>query len=113
MAFRLDWRGVMLQQQINSAMQAGLEETAAACIAPAKQRTPVRTGILQGSIKVDDDGAQRKDGGWSVLWGSFDVNYAYFVETGTGRTHARAMLRSAADQEYPSLHERIQRRMLW
>lgn len=113
MTFRLDWRGVMLQQQIDSATQAGLEETAAACIAPAKSRTPVRTGILQGSIKVDEEGAKRTDGGWSVLWGSFDVNYAYFVETGTGRTHARAMLRTASDQEYPSLPERIQRRVLW
>ena len=45
------------------------------------------------------------------LWGSFDVNYAIYVEMGTGRMRAQPYLRPAADHQYPMLAERIKRRV--
>lgn len=107
MSFELDWRGDRIKEIVAEAARLGIDETTAAAVTPAKERTPVRTGTLQGSIQFR---AARREGNRIVgSFGSYDVNYALWVEIGAKGRPGRHMLRQAADQEFPKLGERIKR----
>lgn len=95
-----------LRHQAQEASRRGIDRTLAGCIAPAKSRTPVVSGTLQGSIRFEP----AKVEGWRVVgqWGSFDVNYSIFVETGANGRPGRNMLRGTADEQYPNLPHEIE-----
>ena len=90
------------------AVKSGIDDTLTDAVPAAKSRTPVLTGLLQGSIQSRPAVEQRQR--VVGLWGSFDVNYAAVVESGTRRRPGRNMLRAAADQIYPSLRRNIRAR---
>lgn len=104
--FNLRWLGAAIVARAESAIDRGLEETAARCVVFAKGQVRVRTATLQGSIRYEPPR------GNSVLWGSFDVNYAIYQEMGTYKMAAKPYLRPAADAEYPQLASRI-RAAMW
>lgn len=105
----LRWRGDEVRRAVMAAARGGIDETMARAVVEAKRRVPVLTGTLQGSLQMRP--ARERGGGVVGLWGSFSVQYAVYVEMGTGRMGARPYLRPAADQEYPGLAGRIQRRL--
>ena len=106
--FRLFWKGDQIKDRLLNAARQGIDETMAAGVVEAKNNTPVVTGTLQGSIQFRP---ARIEGDRVVgRWGSFDVNYAIYVETGTRGRPGVNMLRRAADQEEPKLLDRIRER---
>jgi hypothetical protein len=100
----LDWRGKQVKAHMHEAARLAIDETTASCVGPAKDRVHVKTRILQGSIQFRP--AEQKGNRITGLWGSFDVNYAFWQEV-LPEPRGRAYLRPAADQEYPKLWERI------
>ena len=108
--FRYIDKSRQVLRAIQRAQIDGLDETLAKCVREAKPITPVITGILQGSIKFEP--AQKKGLKITGFWGSFDVNYALWVEIGS---HGRAgvfMLTSTADDVYPELAGNIKRHLI-
>ena len=97
----LDWKGEDLKRKIETAQRQAIDATMAGCIVEAKERVPVRTATLQGSIRMEP---ARPVGDMVVgRWGSFEVNYALWVEIGTARMSGTPYLRPAADHQYPLL----------
>ena len=106
--FRLFWKGDQIKDRLLNAARQGIDETMAAGVNTAKPLTPVDTTTLQGSERIEP---ARIEGDRAIgLWGSFDVGYAIYVETGTRGRPGVNMLRRAADQEYPKLLDRIRER---
>ena len=135
--FRLDWKGDQIKDRLLTAARQGIDETMAACVVDAKRETPVRTGALQGSVRFEP--AKVRGNEAKGTWGSFDINYAFYIEVGVqagvatvqahtrqnksgkissvrshtrryGSREGRNMLRNAADNEYPKLKKRIAKR---
>ena len=129
----LDWRGQRVADNTILATGRAMNGLLADCVVEAKQRVPVRTSVLQGSIQMRP--ARQLDADTLVAyWGSFAVRYARFVEEGTaphiirprtagalywpGAAHpvplvhhpgsrARPFLKPVAEQRYPELPTRI------
>lgn len=108
-----NWTGDALQARVITACKAGIDETMAACVSDAKQNYyeghGLITTMLQGSIMLRP--AEERAGAVVGQWGSFDVNYARYVEEGTGRMTGQGQLQGAADKEYPKLAARIRKRL--
>ena len=123
---QLDWKGPQVRRAIERASEWGIDKTTSECVRDAKENVPVRTGALQGSIRMQP--ATRRGKYIEGTWGSFDVNYALAIELGNpsliprdadnrreslpyssrGRnTGNRGFLRGAADKQYPKLAGRI------
>ena len=105
--FELNWRGEEVKQATIQAARYAIDETTAAAVNEAKPNTPVVTGTLQGSIRIEP--AHVENNIVVGRWGSFAVNYAFFVEVGRRGRAGRNMLRNAADSQYPQLRERIRK----
>ena len=137
--YDVDWNGPAVKRIVFDATLAGINSTMGSCVRSAQENTPVLTGNLRRSIKIQDLAAEERNV-ISGLWGSADVNYALAIEAGLmSRTvnvqaHTRKlksgkvqqvsahtrnqtarpgvyMLRNAADQHYPSLRSRIASRV--
>ncbi len=108
MATQLRWRGAQVKDKLLRAAKDGIDETTAESVTEAKRIVPVDTSTLQGSIRFDPAQIGRN----KVVgeWGSFDVDYAIYVELGTYKMRAQPYLRPTADREYPKLKGRIARR---
>ena len=129
---RFEWYGKKVSKKTEIATRVAMDKTMAACIAEAKKLVPVKTGLLQGSIRMKP--TANLGGRLIGYWGSFNVKYAIYVELGTkphiirpknkkalywpGAAHPvmvvhhpgtekRPYLRPAADREYPLLRRRI------
>lgn len=109
----LEWRGDDVKRHVLQATLGGMDETLAACVRTAKPMYRPGHGLvtatLQGSIQMRP--AQLRGDVVVGVWGSFDVNYAIYVEMGTGKMAAQGQLRRSADIEYPRLADRIRRRL--
>jgi len=130
----LKWYGDAIKKKVQAAQRKGINETMAACLREAKSRVPVRTGLLQGSLRMTPATIR----GNQIIgeWGSYQVNYARVVEFGMrphiilpvnkkalywkGAAHpvkvvhhpgtkGKPYLRPAAEKEYPTLGRRIKR----
>ena len=106
--FRLDWKGDEVKKRWLKAARQGIDETMAACVVEAMKNTPVVTGTLQGSEEFEK--AVIRGDVVSGRWGSYDVEYAFYVEVGARGRPGKNMLRDAADKEYPKLKKRIAER---
>jgi hypothetical protein len=135
---KMEWHGDARMMDLLEAMRWGIDSMMADCIKTAKGLVPRRTTILQGSIQMRPSVIQ----GVQVTghWGSYAVNYAWYVEAGTrphmifprvkkalywkGAAHpvpwvshpgtaARPYLQPAADQHYPSLPLRVRAKLAW
>ena len=105
----LKWNGELVKRNTIEAAKWGVDATMAACVREAKGRVRVDTTTLQGSIEMRP--AQQQGDDVVGLWGSFSVNYAIFVEMGTGRMSAQPYLWPSADHQYPKLPDRIKRKL--
>lgn len=101
------WKGDEVVAKVEAATKLAIDQTTAAAVNRAKSEHPWknRTGTLEGSLQMRSARAE----GLQIRgeWGSFDVNYAIFLELGTANMPAMPYLRPAADAEYPRLAERI------
>ena len=104
----LQWHGPDIVDRVKKASRQGIDDTLNDAVPEAKERTPVVTGLLQGSIQARP--ATIRGDNISGLWGSFDVEYARVVEEGAQNRPARRMLQQAADENYPNLRDNILRR---
>ena len=99
----LKWYGDKILRDVNHEVKRAMTKVMASGIQTAKAQHPpnVRTGTYQGSIQLRPviERAGQKVG----FWGSFDVNYAIYLEMGTVYIQEYRPLRNAADQHYPEL----------
>jgi hypothetical protein len=129
---RLVWHGKDITEKVVKAAKLSIDQTLAQCVLRAKKLVPVKTSALQGSIQMR--AAERTSYGARGEWGSYNIKYAIFVETGTnphmiyprnkkalywpGASHpvksvrhpgtkAQPFLVPAAREEYPKLGDRI------
>lgn len=100
-----NWNGKKIERKYLDASRRGVDLTTARCVAPAKRLTPVITGTAQGSIQSRPSRVER--GGIVGVWGSFQVDYFFWLEIGARGRPGHFMLRRAADQIYPSLRSTI------
>lgn len=80
--FVVNWRGPEVEAKVRYATRWGMDSVMADCVTTSKSMVPVKTAILQGSIRMRPavDLGDRIEG----YWGSFAVKYARWVEEGTG-----------------------------
>ena len=104
----LEWNGKIVQRKTIEAAKWGIDATTTACVREAKIEVPVITATLQGSIEMRP--AQQRGREVVGIWGSFNVDYAIFVEKGTSRMSGHPYLLPAADHQYPKLAGRIKRK---
>jgi HK97 gp10 family phage protein len=92
-----------LSSALRSALAVVVEETAAEIEAGAKERVPVDTGYLRGSISHEAKG----------LSGSVSVgaDYGFWVEVGTEHRSPRPYLTPAVEGEKESFQQRIKKRL--
>lgn len=101
----MEWNGEEIKRKAIEVAKWGVDATTAACVREAKVEVPVVTATLQGSIEMRP--AQERGSEVVGIWGSFNVDYAIYVEAGTSRMSAHPYLRPAADHQYPKLADRI------
>lgn len=101
----LDWKGDEVRRRAHAAARRGIDATTAACVLGAKSSHPWqnRTGTLEGSLQMRPAVAV----GPAIMgrWGSFDVNYALWLEVRWAGRYR--YLLPQADQQYPLLAGRI------
>lgn len=107
------WRGTEIAAKVQTAARIGLDQTTAAAATHAKQNHEWNnvTGTLEGSLQARPAETVNFTT-LLALWGSFDVEYAIWLEIGTAVMAERPYLRPAADAEYPKLLERIRAALL-
>jgi hypothetical protein len=103
-----------VEKAVKSATQDGMDETMALCVQRAKGTVRVDTAALQGSIMFKP--AHYEGNTLVAEWGSYGIEYAIYQEIGPvsgSRSWAfTPYLRPARDAEYPSIVQRIAKRMV-
>jgi hypothetical protein len=97
------WQGDAIKAKMAVAVRVGMNETLAKAVNHAKGSVPVDTSVLQGSLRMEPAGGSPLKGSF----GSYDVNYAIYVEMGTSRMGAQPYIRPAVDAEFPQIGKRI------
>ena len=129
----LEWNGEQVKAKVERATRVGIDQTTAACVIAAKNRLQPGRGYEYGTLKrsVQMRPAKKDALGLVGLWGSFDVNYAIYIELGTPPhwigspvkikgvgwryigmhpgTSPIPYLRISADEQYPLLPGRIRK----
>lgn len=110
---RLDWNGDKLIAQVEEATRAAINDVTAEAAddARATHSWVSRTGNLETEI-VTEDAADNGD----QIVGRFGTTrrrgfYGLFHEEGTKHEYERPFLRPAADRAFPTLADRIARRL--
>lgn len=104
----LNWKGQALTAKILRASAAGVNETLADAVAQAKNDHPGWNNIsttAEGSVRIVEP-ARASAGVIEGKWGSVGVEYVWYLEFNHG-----SFLRNAADATYPTLKQRILRRL--
>jgi hypothetical protein len=113
----LEWNGDKIAEKMKAAQREGIMRTlgvwsgeqGSGCIPEAKELVHYQYGTLQRSIKMDDKGVVFTNTGAEVLWGSFDVNYAFWQEVLPTEKGGKKYLRPSADKHYPQLADNIRK----
>lgn len=132
----INWNDKEIKKKTLDATRLAMDRIMAKCIVEAKGDVSVKTATLQGSIRMEP--TKLKGGDLVGIWGSYNVKYAIYIETGTdpyiirpkskkalfwpGASHpvkvvhhpgikAQPFLRPAADKYYPNLPGEIRRAM--
>lgn len=102
---RFTWRGDQVKQVALGNARRAIDETTAACVHGAKSdhRWQNRTGTLEGSLQMRP--ATIVGSRVRGRWGSFDVNYAIYLELRWGGRYR--YLFPQADLHYPRLAARL------
>lgn len=108
-AFRLTWRQRAIEEHLDEATKAGLNDTMEACVEQAKINAPVLTGALREDIAYQP--AQESGSRIVGRWGNWTIPYAIYQEDGTIYIQAKRYLQRAQDQEYPKTAARIRSHM--
>lgn len=103
----IDWRGDEVKKKALAATVMGMKQTMSDCLTTAKDRVHIRTGTLQRSIKMRAPEIRGSD--VVGLWGSWDVNYAFWQEVLPLEKGGKPYLRPAADEHYTHLGKNIRR----
>jgi hypothetical protein len=110
---RLDWRGAELVARMRTASRLAVNEAvdAAADDARASHEWVNRTGQLEEEIVTEHASPRARNP--VARFGTTRRRgfYGLFHEEGTVSEYARPFLRPAADRHFPSLAERIRRRL--
>lgn len=110
---KLDWRGAALVERVRAAATAGVNETvdAAADDARVSHEWLDRTGQLEEEIVTEH--ADNREANPRASFGTTRRRgfYGLFHEEGTEHEFARPFLRPAGDRNFPTLAERIRRRL--
>lgn len=109
MSSHVEWKGDEIVSNMGKATALGIDQVLALCVEDAKENHTFenQTGLLEGSIQSRP--AKAVGLKWVGVWGSFAVEYAIFVESGTVKLRARPFLRPAAARQYPKLPEQIRK----
>lgn len=105
----LTWNGDAIQQKALDAARFGIDQTTALAVTGAKSELypghGLVTSVLQGSLRSEPATIR----GEVIVgrWGSFIVDYALFIEVGSGRFQGYHYLQNNADKQYPQLAGRI------
>ena len=105
----LKWNDKPVIEKVLLATRKGMDSVMSKCVREAKATVPVVTTTLQGSIRMEP--AKQVENELVGVWGSYNVDYAIFVELGTSKMSAQSYLRPAADRFYPTLPGEIRRFM--
>lgn len=124
---RLDWQGERLAERVRGAARAGVNETVDAARDDAKathepmwENTPTKWskegGQLEEEIVSEHAGQESLQAYGPDPVGRFGFArkrgfYGYFHEIGTVHEFAKPVLRPTADRIFPTLAERIRRRL--
>lgn len=106
---RIEDKTDRLRRKVRDATVDGVDDTLAECAGEVKDNTKIRTSVLQGSMRFEP--AKRQGNKVSGRWGSFDVNYALWVEIGSQGRPGGYMLTRTADAVYPKLAGNIKRHL--
>ena len=110
---RVEWKGDQIKRRVRAAATAAVNETvdAAADNARVSHEWVNRTGQLEEEIVAEH--ADAADPNPTASFGTTRRRgfFGLFHEEGTVHEFARPFLRPAADRQFPSLAERIRRRL--
>jgi len=110
---RVDWRGDALIRRTRAAATAAVNDTvdAAADDARSSHEWVSRTGQLEEEIVTEH--AESTEPNPTGRFGTTRRRgfYGLFHEEGTEHEYARPFLRPAADRQFPTLAQRIRRRL--
>ena len=103
----LEWHGDEILKKIGAQTVVAMTAVMASSIRTAKAQHPpnVRTATYQGSIQLRP--VIMRGDQLVGFWGSFNVNYAIYLEMGTIFMPEYRPLRNAADQHYPELAHKL------
>ena len=108
----VDWRGETVKRGLGVAIRKGMNKNLARAVRRVKPRTPVLTGLLQGSMRMEPV-REMGPGAYVGYFGSFDVEYAIHVELGTVLQQPRLMITETADETFPELPNDIRSQLLF
>ncbi len=100
----LNWKGRQVVAHVEQACILGLKMTGSNLLIESKSLVHYDTGDLSRSIQMR--APKKESGKIYMLWGSFDINYAFWQEV-LPLPRGKAYLRPSADKWYPTLPRNI------
>ena len=97
------WFGPKVKRRVYEAIRQGMDDTLAEAVGEIVSLTPVVTGRLSGSMRMEPTRIQGNKVTGFV--GSFDINYAAKVEM------HRRMIQVGTYRKFPKVKENIKRRL--
>ena len=94
-----EWNADEVLREFKEAEKSALKRAADEGIRAAQSTTPVLTGDLKRSLNKSEPKEEKSDI-VSILWGSFIIRYARYVELGTYKMSPRRYLKRAMDKSY-------------
>lgn len=104
------WRGREVVASVLRAAEGGIRETMEVASEAAAAETWVRSGVAAESVRDHPRPVETRGRRTIGLWGSRLWRYI-FIESGTIHMPGGHFLTRAADATYPSLPERIRKRL--
>lgn len=106
----LVWNGPAVLRNVLRAAEGGISDTMEAASEQAAAETWVLSGVAAESVRDHPRPVQTRGARTIGLWGSRLWRYL-FIESGTVHMAGGHFLSRAADAHYPSLADRIRRRL--